>query len=555
MAAFLRQVMESKSRVTEDEEKKKRAAEDEEKKKRAAEDEERKKRAAEDEERKKRAAEDEERKKRAAEDVERKRRAAEDEERKKRAAEDVERKKRAAEDEERKKRAAEDEERKKRAAESEERKKREALEDELRQLKDIASRISKMVDQQNSGTMVSSDGLLVAKKYKLAPQEVAEDEYIASDPLLQSFSNSVQKCWNQSFIAASVIGTSQLSLVQNSGTVTALSILSQLASSLPFASIIFSGAGAVISSINDAHKEVQFSNLAALVPTSDAVEIGILASAIARHFTLTYHDEIKGSKYNKSNDDYFTNMKEMFVKAIDKVDSNLARKLTCKDGLDWLAADMSRICMSYIFKCNVRELSQILDELDRDRSSLTRKLVDIVKSTYLISKPMVVSINSSQQKSAATGNTTYNIVTPLYLLIHKHCHYYIGQVDNNVKYADSEEVRKLKEANKRQDEEVKKVRKVAEDAKSVVDAFIDTTGIGANGQVQAAIRTADGKIRVTVDNPIADEKLAAIAQVTDDHDEKLSDHSEKINRLIEENERLRQQVMKNSSSKGCCTIN
>ena len=138
-------------------------------------------------------------------------------------------------------------------------------------------------------------------------------------------------------------------------------------------------------------------------------------------------------------------------------------------------------------------------------------------------------------------------------------------MDSNFKYADSDEVRKLKEANKKQEEAIKKqeeankkqeeeiqrVRKVAEGAKSVVDAFIDTTGTGANGQVQAAMRTADGKVKVIVDNPVADEKLAAIAQVTED---KLSDHSEKIHRQEEEIEMLKQQLAK-SNNKGCCILN
>jgi hypothetical protein len=68
------------------------------------------------------------------------------------------------------------------------------------------------------------------------------------------------------------------------------------------------------------------------------------------------------------------------------------------------------------------------------------------------------------------------------------------------------------------------------------------------------MRTADGKVKVIVDNPIADEKLAAIAQVTEEAETKLNDHSEKISRLIEENERLRQQMAKNNN-KGCCIIN
>lgn len=282
--------------------------------------------------------------------------------------------------------------------------KKKAPKEEKKQLKDIISKIDKMVDLQTTSATVSSDGLLVDKKYKLAPQEAAENDYIASDPLLLSFSNCMQMSWNQSLIAASVIGTSQLSLQESSSAVKTLSILSQISSSLPFASIIFSGAASVVSSISSAHKEIEFRNLAALVPTSDAVDMSILSSAVARCFTLSYHDEIKRGAYNKNNNNNFSKMKDMFVTAIDTIDSKLARSFTCQDGLDWLAADMSRICISYIFNCNVLDLSQLVAELTRDRNGFTHRLVDLVKDTYPVSKPMVVAI--SQSSVGTTGGVS-----------------------------------------------------------------------------------------------------------------------------------------------------
>jgi hypothetical protein len=68
------------------------------------------------------------------------------------------------------------------------------------------------------------------------------------------------------------------------------------------------------------------------------------------------------------------------------------------------------------------------------------------------------------------------------------------------------------------------------------------------------MRTADGKVKVIVDNPIADEKLAAIAQVTEEAETKLNDLADEVRRIKEENERLRQQMAKNNN-KGCCIIN
>ena len=77
---------------------------------------------------------------------------------------------------------------------------------------------------------------------------------------------------------------------------------------------------------------------------------------------------------------------------------------------------------------------------------------------------------------------------------------------------------------------MKRLRKVVEGAKSVVDAWIDTTGIGANGQVQTARRTADDKVKIIIDNSIADQNLAAIAQETEYNGYKLTDQSRNNNR-------------------------
>lgn len=94
----------------------------------------------------------------------------------------------------------------------------------------------------------------------------------------------------------------------------------------------------------------------------------------------------------------------------------------------------------------------------------------------------------------------------------------------------------------------------AERAKSVVDAFIDTTGIGSNGQVQAAMRTADGKVQVVVDNPLADQKIAAIAQVAEDDHHDLRRHSETISRDHAEIERLRQELRQLKEKRNCCCV-
>jgi hypothetical protein len=96
-------------------------------------------------------------------------------------------------------------------------------------------------------------------------------------------------------------------------------------------------------------------------------------------------------------------MKEVLAKATDAVDSKLARSFTCKDGLDWLAADMSRVCMSYIFNCNVLELSQLVVEVTKDRSAFTQRLVDLVKDTYPVSKPIVDIISQSSSGLTTTS--------------------------------------------------------------------------------------------------------------------------------------------------------
>jgi len=85
----------------------------------------------------------------------------------------------------------------------------------------------------------------------------ANRQLIASHPELLKHCQQMEKCWNEAFTAASVMGSGTFA-VNVSDVGFYLRVLSSLASSLPFASTIFSAVIKVADSLKKAQQTAEF---------------------------------------------------------------------------------------------------------------------------------------------------------------------------------------------------------------------------------------------------------------------------------------------------------
>jgi hypothetical protein len=108
---------------------------------------------------------------------------------------------------------------------------------------------------------------------------------------------------------------------------------------------------------------------------------------------------------------------------------------------------------------------------------------------------------------------------------------------------EKEMLDKTKAAN----ETAQKAVKTAAETKSMLDAFVEATGVGAGGQMQDAVRTKDGEIKITMTSPATEQRLdtlgSSVAVIREEHEQQIQDHDERLARLERRNNKNK-----------CCTV-
>ena len=129
-----------------------------------------------------------------------------------------------------------------------------------------------------------------------------------------------------------------------------------------------------------------------------------------------------------------------------------------------------------------------------------------------------------------------------------------SKLDNKiVDPADARKVAALEkemlEKTRAANEMAKEAAKQAAETKSMMDAFVDATGVGAGGQMQHAVRTKDGKIEVVVTSPATEQRLDTVASTVevnrDEQEQKIHELEERLARMERE---------KTTTKKKSCTV-
>ena len=99
-------------------------------------------------------------------------------------------------------------------------------------------------------------------------------------------------------------------------------------------------------------------------------------------------------------------------------------------------------------------------------------------------------------------------------------------------------------------ESAREAAKNAAETKAMMDAFVSATGVGADGQMQHAVRTKDGRVEVVVTSPALEQRLDTVASTVevnrDEQVQKIHDLEERLLRVEREK--------KKAAKRKCCTI-
>ena len=407
----------------------------------------------------------------------------------------------------------------------------------------IAETVDKLKLTQES---YAQESIAIDAKYKKTPQEIANDEYIHSHPNLREYQLYMQKIWNELFWAAAMMSSGKFQSDTLSDTEKAgMNVLKYLTKSIPVASAVMSAACDAYGQFKTSREKGGFVNLSRLNPSSDVILYGNLAEYIACECSLEYHNEIENLSFVKAKGS-FTRLKNKLISAVSKVDDKFARGFfNGKDMSDnqCVALDHARISMSILMNMNASEI----DTIAGDKMKISEKLLEALRDEYTSSGRAQVSVDSTSVHVATSGGDGGGVSGggggASVSTIQQSEKMRDLEIQNAMLKKKAEDAEKI---NLKTQRDLKEVQETARRNKSILDAFVDTSGVGADGHVQAALRNKDGTVTVKVESPQMQSQVNEIAAVTDD---RMNIFEEENRALKEDIEKIKQQQAENTKKK------
>ena len=394
----------------------------------------------------------------------------------------------------------------------------------------IFRKVAEAVDElKTTQGSCAQESIAIDAKYKKTPQEIANDEYIRSRPNLFEYKEYIQKTWNELFLAAALMSSGKFKLDTLSDAEKAGMSLKYLSQSMPVVCAVMYAACGAYDKVKTSREKGGFVNLCRLNPSSDVVLFGNLAEYIACECSLEYHKEIEDLSFVKAKDS-FTCLKRSLISAVSKVDDKFARGFF--SGVDMsdnqcVALDHARISMSKLMNMNAAEI----DSIAGDKLKISEKLLEALRDEYTSSGRAQVSVDSTSVHVATSGGGGGGVS--------------ISAIQQSEKTKDLEidalkkKVEDYEKIILKTQRDAKEARETALRNKSILDAFVDMSGVGADGHVQAALRNKDGSITVQVESPQMQSQVNEIAAATDD---RMTNLEEENRALKERLERMEQQA-------------
>ena len=412
-----------------------------------------------------------------------------------------------------------------------------------RKVADISFHVTEMlrVQQQHQH---EHEGIIDSRLIR-TPQEAAEDDHIAASALLREYNLCVQKCFNESFLAASVIASGKLKIDTSSGVIDGLSLI---ADSLPIASGLLSAMTIAAEKVGEARETARYSNLGRLNPSSDPIVSRSLAMKIARALTLEFHSEIEREVFVKEKS-RFSQMKSWFISAVTRVDEKLARGTFGENltGTQYVALNHARLALGAVFAMSVRELDGIVN----DEEKVLGVLVSAVTDEYTSSGRVCVNpLPPSSSSSSSSSSFSVPSGTPSPFPPSPSLHGVAavataagdGVASSSTVERHSDKLKRLEEDNRMLKSLMAKTQKESAETRRVLNTFVDTN-IGVDGKVTAAMKDKDGRVRVVVDNPKVDEIAHEMAH-------EVTDLKDRLQELEHQTEMEKLKKMKEKKKKG-----
>ncbi|MBM5783010.1 MAG: hypothetical protein FJ368_06305 [Pelagibacterales bacterium] len=289
------------------------------------------------------------------------------------------------------------------------------IQQQQQSINSVNQQISALQNPQSPHSSGSnSQATLIDEKYKITEQDLAERNYIAQNPKLKIYCETLQQNLNQAFLVSSIIGSGKVAL--NDGKISSvLKSLEGLSSGIPIGAAIFSAVSNAFGKLAKVRRAGRYSNFEELVASGDAVEKAAFCERLARLITIANEHNINDIS-NLGKTSLINELNGFFREQVSKIDNSFARGLfeETKSPEEMLAHKSSKTAIEFVLSGELSQEVERLNNIPAKQSSATtlveikeqekNRIIDLVveKTTGLQPKRLQLPTTQISQKKSVT---------------------------------------------------------------------------------------------------------------------------------------------------------
>jgi len=258
------------------------------------------------------------------------------------------------------------------------------ISDELQSMREAIQRINRKIDMLHDE---------IDPRVLLNPHEIESLRIIEGDSNLLQYFNCLQSYWNEAFIAAKVMSSSEF---MQKGTMTAagLNAGASLLSAFPILPALLSAASTAVNVRAQAHSRAELANISLLIPSGDPTNFGVFSRAVALGFAMAYRDKLGVLRQDRSRiskiQNFFIGHMRQFTATLDEKTARGLFGASSVPPIQAVAMEHAYISLRFVKDRDEREIKELVALVDsstsRPTGALMQQLLEEVQRKHSYSR-------------------------------------------------------------------------------------------------------------------------------------------------------------------------
>ena len=227
----------------------------------------------------------------------------------------------------------------------------------------------------------------------LNPHEIESLRIVEGDSNLLQYFNCLQSYWNEAFITAKVMSSSEF---MQKGTMTAagLNAGASLLSAFPILPALLSAASTAVNVRAQAHSRAELANISLLIPSGDPTNFGVFSRAVALGFAMAYRDKLGVWRQDRSRisqiQNFFIGHMRQFTATLDEKTARGLFGASIVPPIQAVAMEHAYISLRFVKDRDEREIKELVALVDsstsRPTGALMQRLLEEVQRKHSYSR-------------------------------------------------------------------------------------------------------------------------------------------------------------------------